>query len=243
MLTAGLFDGLYPVERVMLVLGIVTFVVSVFSFLYALVKKISVLPVLGLFVIAIAMIGYSRLQSVSFGKDVLTVQYYARELQNDPKDAEARTQLGAALGSISSRAANATSGESAAIVANGQFADNQTALAKRTLQQATALDPQAAAVVSLQRKITTLDNLATLTQQAQANPTDAETRTQLLRTLASASALKLASPAAIAQVASAQVVAGQREQAAVSAQTALAIEPHQAVALEVNRTLRMRAPQ
>jgi hypothetical protein len=144
-------DPLYWYETAMLVLGVVLFVVLVITLLKLVNKGKSFAALLPFFAIPVVMIGYPTIQSVSFGKDVVTITKATEELQSDPANTTARQTLQRAVEKTASRPA--TNPQTMAKIAAAQFALGDRAAAEAKLKIALEQSPHLPAALALQRKI------------------------------------------------------------------------------------------
>ncbi len=217
------FNGLYSYEIVMLVLGTVLFLVIIGALLTLLIKNKPFASLLPLFAIAVVMIGYPSIQSISYSKGVLTITNMTSQLQQDPTNASLRQTLQQEVAKTASRPA--TDPGTTANIAAAQFALGDRKAAEANLALASRAAPQLPAVAALQKKIDLDTRLTTLTAQVEQNPQDQTAKAQLQQSIAEGSALKTANPALIAHLASAQMAVGNSNQARALADKALQIQP------------------
>jgi hypothetical protein len=144
-------DPLYWYETAMLVLGVVLFFVLVITLLKLVNKEKPFGALLPFFAIPVVMIGYPTIQSVSFGKDVVTITNATEVLQGDPTNTTARQTLQQAVRKTASRPA--TNPRTMAKIAAGQFALGDRAAAEAKLKIALQKSPHLPVAVALQRKI------------------------------------------------------------------------------------------
>lgn len=233
-----IFDGLYLGEVVLLVLGAILFVVLLVALLYQLMHKGSIAPLLAFFAVSIAMIGYPSIKEIQFKDGLVTITKMTEEVQQNPTDANLRKKLQKQVEQISQRPVS--SPESAVAVANAQFELGNEEAAKSNLQKALQANPNTPAAQELQKKIIVFDNLKQIASQVEANPNDNTAKTKLTSTLAQASQLKTASPAALIQVARAQAALGEHAKALENTQKVLSIEPGSQAATQLQNAVKAR---
>lgn len=233
-----IFDGLYLGEVVLLVLGAILFVVLLVALLYQLMHKGSIAPLLAFFAVSIAMIGYPSIREIQFKDGLVTITKMTEEVQQNPTDANLRKKLQKQVEQISQRPVS--SPESAVAVANAQFELGNEEAAKSNLQKAVQANPNTPAAQELQKKIIVFDNLKQIASQVEANPNDNTAKTKLTSTLAQASQLKTASPAALIQVARAQAALGEHAKALENTQKVLSIEPGSQAATQLQNAVKAR---
>ena len=132
-------DGLYGYEVVMLLLGIVMFIVLLFGLIARLRTGGSVVSLLPFFGLAIAMIGYPSIQSITIGTDLVTIQKSTQELTAAPTNLDLRQSIKATLQKIQSRPIGDPS--SLTTVAAAQYALGDDPTAKQNLQKPSLSTP------------------------------------------------------------------------------------------------------
>jgi len=220
---AKLTDGLYGYEIAMLVLGSVMFVVLLFGLAARMRKGGSVVSLLPFFVLAIAMIGYPSVQSITIGKDLVTMQKATHELTTSPTNLELRQSVKATLQKLQSRPIGNPS--SLAVVATAQYALGDDSAAKQNLQKALDANPNIPAAKALQQKISIVDAVTNLTNRVQLNPGDTQARTALQATVSDAGRLSIANPNAMTEIARGQAAIGDYSHAIANADNAAHIDP------------------
>lgn len=236
-----IFDGLYLGEVVLLVLGSILFVVLLIALLYQLMHKGSIAPLLAFFAVSITMIGYPSIKEIQFKDGLVTITKMTEEVQQNPTDANLRKKLQKQVEQISQRPVSTP--ESAVAVALAQFELGNEEAAKSNLQKALQANPNTPAkreAQELQKKIIVFDNLKQIASQVEANPNDNTAKTKLASTLAQASQLKTASPAALIQVARAQAALGEHAKALENTQKVLSIEPGSQAATQLQNAVKAR---
>jgi hypothetical protein len=206
-----MFDGLYLFEWVLLVLGVILFVVLVIAFFYQLVHNRSVGVLLAFFIIPIAMIGYSSLQSIQISDNTVSLEKKTDAVLSNPADSTARTELQQQVDKLRSRPYSDPA--TLTVLAKADFALGNDQAAKSNLEKALQKDPQLQTAKQLQIKIDSLDRLAPLTAQVKSNPTDEKAKAELNQTLNTVAQQPVANPAALLKVAQAQATLGNRVQA------------------------------
>lgn len=233
-----IFDGLYLGEVILLVLGAVLFIVLLIALLYQLTHKGSIAPLLAFFAVSIAMIGYPSIKEIQFKDGVVTITKMTEQVEQNPTDPALRQKLQKQVEKVSQRPVS--SSESAVAVATAQFELGNEEAAKSNLQKALQANPGQPAAQELQKKLTVFDNLKQIASQVEANPNDNAAKTKLASTLAQASQLKTASPAALIQVARAQAALGEHAKALENTQKVLSIEPNSPAAIQLQNVVKTR---
>jgi tetratricopeptide (TPR) repeat protein len=221
---AKLTDGLYGYEVAMLWLGILLFIVLLFGLIARLRKGDSVASLLPFFGVAIAMIGYPSVQSITIGKDLLSIQKATHDLTVSPTNLELRQSINATLQKIQSRPIGDPS--NLTMVATAQYALGDDSAAKQNLQKALAVNPNIPAAKALQQKIGIVETVTNLTNRVQLNPGDAQARTALQSTVSDAGKLPIANPNALTEIARGQAAMGDYSQAIANANKAAHIDPN-----------------
>jgi tetratricopeptide (TPR) repeat protein len=221
---AKLTDGLYGYEIAMLLLGSVMFVILLFGLAARVRKGGSVVSLLPFFVLAIAMIGYPSVQSITIGKDLLTMQKATHELTTSPTDIELRQSVKATLQKLQSRPIGDPSSLTA--VATAQYALGDDSAAKQNLQKVLDVNPNIPEANALQQKIAIVEMVTNLTNRVQLNPGDTQARTALQSTVSDAGKLPLANPNALTEIARGQAAMGDYSQAIANADKAAHIDPN-----------------
>ncbi len=88
-----LFEGLLFYEIVLLVLGVLLFLVTLFALVYSIIKKRDLKALALFFVISIIMIGYPSIQKIKFDNGVVEVEKRTQELAQNPADITAKKEL------------------------------------------------------------------------------------------------------------------------------------------------------
>ena len=221
---AKLTDGLYGYEVAMLLLGIVMFIVLLLGLIARMRKGGSVASLLPFFGLAIAMIGYPSVQSITIGKDLVTIQKSTHELTASPTNLELRQSIKATLQKIQSRPIGDAS--SLTTVAAAQYALGDDSAAKQNLQRALDVDPKIPAAKALQQKIATVDRVTELTNRLQQNTGDMQARAALQSTVSDAGKLPIANPNALTEIARGQAAMGDYSHAIANANNAAHIDPN-----------------
>ena len=180
---AKLTDGLYPFEVVLLVLGVVLFIAILIAFLRNVFRDKPYGGLLVFFVIPIAMIGYSSIQSVQIGEGTVTIATKTAELVKSPDDQQ-----------------------TAATLAEAQFALGNDTEAQTNLQKAIKANPKLPAATQLQKKIQLTQNLNALTERAKSQPADTATKAELQNTITALQQVGVANPAAVKKMTEARMV-------------------------------------
>jgi hypothetical protein len=100
-----MFEGLYPFERVLMVLGIILFALAAFAFVTFVVQKRRLGPLLAFFLLPVLMIGFPAVQKISYDNGKLTFEMNLRRFLENPGDPKARTDLQASVEKMAGRSA------------------------------------------------------------------------------------------------------------------------------------------
>jgi tetratricopeptide (TPR) repeat protein len=220
---AKLTDGLYGYEVALLWLGIAMFVVLLIGLTARLRKGGGVGSLLPFFGLAIAMIGYPSVQSITVGKDIVTLKKTTHELITSPTDLELRQSVKAALQKVQSRPIADPSSLTA--VATAQYAVGNDSAAKHSLQRVLDVNPNIPEAKALQQKIAIIETVTNLTNRVQVNPGDMQAKTALQSTVIDAGKLPIANPNALTEIARGQAAMGDYSQAIANANKAAHIDP------------------
>jgi len=234
----ALFYGLYLYEVVLLTLGIIFFIVLLFAFGYYMKQNKSITPLLGFFVVAIAMIGYPSIKSIQIKGDVVTIEKETRQLEANPTDASARSTLQQTVAKLEERPISNAPDLTA--IAKAQFALGNEAQAAKTADKALQSDPQATEAKTLKAKIDQINHLRVLATTVEANPADVNARAQLQTSVTELSGTKLANPKALTELARGQAALGDHQKALETANTAIAISPASTETRQLRDSIRNR---
>ena len=201
---AKLTDGLYPFEVVLLVLGVVLFIAILIAFLRNVFRDKPYGGLLVFFLIPIAMIGYSSIQSIQIGEGTVTIATKTAELVKSPDDQQLRVSLQTDVAKLSSRPIS--NAQTAATLAEAQFALGNDTEAQRNLQKAIKANPKLPAATQLQKKIQLTQNLNALTERAKSQPADTATKAELQNTITALQQVGVANPAAVKKMTEARMV-------------------------------------
>lgn len=201
---AKLTDGLYPFEVVLLVLGVVLFIAILIAFLRNVFRDKPYGGLLVFFVIPIAMIGYSSIQSVQIGEGTVTIATKTAELVKSPDDQQLRVSLQTDVAKLSSRPIS--NAQTVATLAEAQFALGNDTEAQTNLQKAIKANPKLPAATQLQKKIQLTQNLNALTERAKSQPADTATKAELQNTITALQQVGVANPAAVKKMTEARMV-------------------------------------
>jgi len=233
-----LFDGLYLYEIVMLFLGIVLFVVLVVGLVYQLMHKRSPAGLVVFFVISIVMMGYPSIKSFQVQAEGVTIETTAQALQADPTNPKLRADLEKQVGTIGDRPVSDPA--TLTRVATGQFMLGNDKAAEQNVSKALQLDANVPNAQALQSKITAVQTLDSQAAAVEAHPDNPAAKTQLQQTLNQATQQPIANPVALAKIARAQLVLGQRDKANENANRALQINPDLTEAKKIQTTIGTR---
>ena len=201
---AKLTDGLYPFEVVLLVLGVVLFIAILIAFLRNVFRDKPYGGLLVFFLIPIAMIGYSSIQSIQIGEGTVTIATKTAELVKSPDDQQLRVSLRTDVAKLSSRPIS--NAQTVATLAEAQFALGNDTEAQTNLQKAIKANPKLPAATQLQKKIQLTQNLNALTERAKSQPADTATKAELQNTITALQQVGVANPAAVKKMTEARMV-------------------------------------
>jgi hypothetical protein len=201
---AKLTDGLYPFEVILLVLGVLLFVALLIAFLRNVFCDKPYGGLLAFFLIPIAMIGYSSIQTIQIGEGTVTIATKTAQLAKNPNDQQLRISLQTDVAKLSARPIN--SAQTAATLAEAQFALGNETAAQTNLQKAIKANPKLPAATQLQNKIQLTQKLNTLTERAKSQPADTATKAELKSTITALQQVGVANPAAVKKMTEAQIV-------------------------------------
>lgn len=229
------FDGLYPYEVVLLVLGVLLFLVLVLAFAVAVIRGKPYGKLFPFFILPILMIGFPGVKSIEISKSVVKIEKDTQELQQRPTDSKLRASLTKEVATLSARPV--TDPQASVSIARAQFALGDTMAAKENLKKTLNVAPQMPAALELKERIELDRNLADLASQVEQNPRNDEARAQLAKTVVRVAPLKIANPETITNVARAQKVLGDHAEARANVDKALAIKPDLVPALRLKREI------
>jgi len=227
----NLFDGLYPYEAVLMVLGVVLFVVLVIAFIVLIVKGRPFGTLLSFFAVPVVMIGFPSIKSIQFHDGVVTVDKLTHDLQQDPTNAALRTSLDKQVAEVTSRPT--TNPASVAAIGSAQFALGDHIAAAINLRKALEAAPQLTQALELKKRIDLDNTLTKVITQVQQHPDDAAAKESLRKAVAEAGQLQIASPQLLTNIARAHAAIGNRTEALNLADKALAINPSLNLAKQV----------
>jgi tetratricopeptide (TPR) repeat protein len=217
-------DGLYGYEIVILVFGIILFFVMLIPLIQRLRKGTSPTALLPFFLLSIGMVGYPSVQSITIGKDLITLNKTTHKLASSPSDPALRQTVKTTVEKLEGRPiaepGNLT------VVATAQYMLGNESAANAKVQQALAANPNLEAARSLKESIASDQRIATLTQQIAANPSNDQAKTSLASELKDVSAVQKANPLALTHLAQAQAAIGQYSKAFETANKAEEIAPN-----------------
>lgn len=229
------FDGLYPYEIVLLVLGVLLFLVLILAFTLVVIRGKPYGKFFPFFVLPILMIGFPGVKTFEISESMVKIEKYTQALQQSPTDVKLRASLTKEVANLSARPL--TDPQASISIARAQFALGDTTAAKENLKKTLNVAPEMPAALELKERIELDRNLAALVSQVEQNPGNAEARDQLAKTVVRVAPLKFANPEAITNVARAQQVLGDHAEAQANVDKALAIKPDLAPAIRLKRQI------
>src|ERR1700739_2443621 len=106
----NLFDGLYPYEIVLLLLGVILFFVLVVILNVLVRQGRSIAPLLLFFIVPVLMIGFPAISKVKFDRNGVEIDKAAAALARNPSDGSAKTKLERLVAEIKPRATQSAEG-------------------------------------------------------------------------------------------------------------------------------------
>lgn len=230
------FDGLYPYEIVMLVLGVLLFLVLILAFVVLVMRGKPYGKLFAFFAIPVLMVGFPGVKSFEFSESVIKVEKYTRALQVNPTDKNLRESLAKEVASVSARPL--VDPHVSVTIARAQIALGDNAAADGNVKKALKEAPQLPAALELKKRIELYRNLAALTSKVEQNPSDTAAKAKLATTVNEVAQLPMASPETMTNFARAQKVLGDRSKARVYVDKALTINPNLAPAIQLKKQIR-----
>ncbi|MSN26127.1 MAG: hypothetical protein GJV46_09695 [Geobacter sp.] len=218
-----IFDGLYPFEMVLLVLGVLFFLVLLVAFALLVVRGKPFGKLFAFFVIPVAMVGFPGIKSIEFSNSVVKIEKATHELQANPTDKKLRESLDKELANVSARPLS--NPQDSVTVARAQVALGNNAAAEENLKKALAVNPQLPEALELKKRIDLDTKLAELTSQAEQKPENAAVKSKLTNTVNEIVTFKTANPLTISNIARAQAVLGDQVKAQENVAKVLRINP------------------
>ena len=151
-----LFDGLYPFEIVLLLLGVLLFLVSLVAFLRLVMRGGSLGSLPLYFLISVAMIGYPSIRSIQYGNGVLTIEKTTDQLKRDPSNAGLRQRLETEVAHLATRPS--AKAETQLTFARAYTALGQEAAADQRLTKALKINPNLQVPRELLPRVESLPN-------------------------------------------------------------------------------------
>jgi len=96
-------EGILLYEIILLVLGVLFFLVLLFSLVYCVIKKRSIKTLIPFFVISVIMMGWPSIQKIGFLNNLANIEKYQQELKQNPADSTVREELIKSLAKIEKR--------------------------------------------------------------------------------------------------------------------------------------------
>ena len=230
------FNGLYPYEILLMVLGCVLFLVLLFAFVGMMVKGKAYAGLLPFFVLSIVMIGYPSIQSFKYKDGEIEVDKQTQQLLKDPTNRQVRQSLETEVSVLSKRPAQRA--ETAVTLAKAQFALGKQQEAESNLQKALQASPGLPAAQALKQKIELTNKMRALTSHVEASPEDTAAKAELENTVTQVNKIGVANPETLTEMANAYKVLGKHDQALVTVDKALAINPTSPAATHVKADIK-----
>jgi hypothetical protein len=186
------FDGLYPYEIVLLVLGVLLFLVLILAFVVLLTRKQPYGKLLIFFAIPIIMIGFPGVKSFEVSAGVVKIEKDTRALEENPTDKNLRVSLEKTVANLSARPI--ADPHASTTIARAQLAPGNGTAAEARLEKALKEASQLPSAIDLKRRIELDRKLPALTSQVEQNPDNAAAKTELTRTVREVDKFQIANP-------------------------------------------------
>ncbi len=229
------FDGLYPYQIVLMVLGVILFIALLLLLVVLAVKRRPFAKLLGFFVIPIIMIGFPGIKSFEFSQGVVKVETYTHDLERDPTNKTMRESLASELASLLPRPSSDP--KVITTIAHAQIALARNEEARASFNKASQLAPQHPQVLALKERLELDGKLGELAAKVEQQPNNSSAKEELQRTVAEVSSRPIASPVTIVNIARAQTALGDQTQARSNVEKALKINPNLAQAIQLKSKL------
>ena len=216
------FASLPPMEFVMIIMGIISFLALVFLLIWQVMKQRPFTLILIGFLIPIILAGFPAIQSIKIKEGAVEIDKYAQEVAKNPKDTAAVRQLEEKLVDFKTDAHVQNNPDALATVANAQLALGRLDSAASTIQKATRLDPQSETVKATATEIKKQVNInqnfrnsvSILNRQVaklQQQPGDTATTANLIKTLSTLKVPRYVDASSALVVARSYAVVNQQE--------------------------------
>jgi tetratricopeptide (TPR) repeat protein len=235
----AILDGLNLTEVVLLVLGVALFLVVLIGLGGAMMKGRPFIKLLPFSFVSLAMIAYPGIQTLKISATEVDIQTTSAALEKDPTNQAARVKLSSDLSSLAERQFSAP--QILTDIARGQLILDDKQAAVANLQKALQKNPTLPDAVALQKRIQTEDQLPALTQQVVQHPDDAAAKAALQQSVTDITKTGVANPVTLTTVAKAQAALGNNDQAVVSVNRALQINPKLAEAVRLKSQIQAPA--
>jgi hypothetical protein len=199
-----LFDGLYFYEIVLLVCGVVFFIALLVALLWMVFSNKNYKGLLPFFVLPIAMIGYTSIQSIQIQKGVVSLNLDTKSLLSNPGNPSARAALQTEVSGIQSRPIGDPT--ALATLAKAQYALGDDNQAESNVAAALKSAPTLPAAVDLKTKIDLVKTLKTQATTLKNDPNNAKAREGLQQTYNDLNKLQIANPKAQEAISSARTL-------------------------------------
>ncbi len=136
----NLLEGIRLHELILMILGFILGLVLIFVFLFMALRGRTNLKLLYGFIAPLIMIGYPSIQSISFSKDVITIDKLVKKVNDNPSDTAAQRALIQQIQTLP-KSRCVTSTDALTTIANAQSALGLYDSAKVTIQKAIERSP------------------------------------------------------------------------------------------------------
>jgi tetratricopeptide (TPR) repeat protein len=231
------FDGLYPYEIVLLVLGVLLFLVLIIAFVVFLVRKQPYGKLLVFFAIPIIMIGFPGVKSFEISADAIKIEKEAQALEKDPTNNAVRASLEQTVANVSARPI--TDPHASTSIARAQLALGNDSAAETRIGRVLKEAPQLPAALELKKRIELDRRLSALTSQVEQNPNNAAAKAELAGAVRELDKFQIVNPKTMVNVAQAQKVLGDQNKALANVDKALKINPNLVPAIQLKSQLKI----
>jgi len=233
------FDGLFPYEIILLVLGGLLFLVIIVAFVVLVIRGKPYGKLLMFFAIPIIMIGFPGVKSFEISASVIKIEKATRALEEDPTDKDLRASLEKEVTNVSSRPIG--NPRVSTTIARAQVALGNDVAAEARIGKALKVAPKLSTALELKKRLDLDRNLADLTSKVEQNPGDTGAKTKLETTVKELDRFRIASPETVTNVARAHSVLGDQAKAKENLEKALTIKPNLAPAIRLNEQIKVNA--
>ncbi|MBN1570771.1 MAG: tetratricopeptide repeat protein [Acidobacteria bacterium] len=172
-----LFDGLYPYEIIMLLLGVLLFLVLLCVFVALVIRKQPYVKLFIFFALPIVMIGFPGIKSIEISESMVKIERDIENLKRDPMNIDSRVSLNENLAKVSARPISDP--DLSATIARAQIAIGNETAAEARVARILREAPRQPVALELKRQIEFERRLVELTAQVKQNPGNAAAKAEL----------------------------------------------------------------